>query len=73
MQAMWTDRNVELEEPEIYVVFRVYYLGKENMGLKVYVDPERLRQEERLIFSPSPTVFIPVWSHSCDQPGIWDE
>ncbi|KAH1631885.1 hypothetical protein KXV25_001395 [Aspergillus fumigatus] len=52
MQAMWTDRNVELEEPEIYVVFRVYYLGKENMGLKVYVDPERLRQEERLIFSP---------------------
>ncbi|KAG2027473.1 hypothetical protein GB937_001217 [Aspergillus fischeri] len=52
MQTMWTDRNVELEEPEIYVVFRVYYLGYESMGLKVYVDPERLRQEQSLIFSP---------------------
>jgi hypothetical protein len=52
MQTMRTDRNVELEEPEIYVVFRVYYLGKESMGLKIYVDPESLRQEERLIFSP---------------------
>jgi hypothetical protein len=52
MEAMWTDRNTELDEPEIYVVFRVYYLGKESMGLKIYVDPESLRQEERLIFSP---------------------
>jgi hypothetical protein len=49
---MWTDLNVGLEEPEIYVVFRVYYLGKESMGLKMYVDPESLRQEQRLVFSP---------------------
>jgi hypothetical protein len=49
---MWTDLNVGLEEPEIYVVFRVYYLGKESMGLKIYVDPESLRQEQRLVFSP---------------------
>jgi hypothetical protein len=42
----------EQAEPEIYVIFRVYYLGKEGMGLKIYVDPEGLRQEQRLIFSP---------------------
>ncbi|GIC90505.1 uncharacterized protein Aud_006939 [Aspergillus udagawae] len=52
MQTMWTDINAGLEEPEIYVVFRVYYLGKESMGLKIYVDPESLRQEQRLVFSP---------------------
>ncbi|KAL2862596.1 uncharacterized protein BJX67DRAFT_391165 [Aspergillus lucknowensis] len=39
-------------DPEIYVIFRVYNLGKENMRLKIYVDPESLRQEERLIFIP---------------------
>ncbi|KAF7182145.1 hypothetical protein CNMCM7691_001533 [Aspergillus felis] len=52
MQTMWTDLNVELEEPEIYVIFRVYYMGKESMGLKIYIDPESLRQEQSLIFSP---------------------
>jgi hypothetical protein len=28
---------------QIYVIFRVYNLGKENMNVKVYVDPEAHR------------------------------
>lgn len=37
---------------EIYVVFRVYNLGKNGMGVKLYVDPESLRQSNELVFTP---------------------
>jgi len=30
----------------IYVIFRVYNLGQDNMGLKIYLDPETSRQLE---------------------------
>ena len=34
----------------IYTVFRVYNLGQGGMGLKIYVDPESLRLNEKLEF-----------------------
>ena len=45
-------KPTEQTESEIYVIFRVYYLGSEGMGLKIYVDLASLQQEGRLIFSP---------------------
>ncbi|KAL4881114.1 hypothetical protein BJY04DRAFT_218629 [Aspergillus karnatakaensis] len=36
---------------EIYLIFRVHHLGKRDMGLQVYVDPESMRQDGRLVFS----------------------
>ncbi|KAL4806048.1 hypothetical protein BDV18DRAFT_160118 [Aspergillus unguis] len=36
--------------PEVYVIFRVHHLGQRNMGLQVYVDPESLRRDGRLVF-----------------------
>ncbi|KAL4952077.1 hypothetical protein BDW69DRAFT_26786 [Aspergillus filifer] len=37
---------------EIYIIFRVYNLGKENTRARVYVDPESLREEGDLLFYP---------------------
>lgn len=36
--------------PDIYLIFRVHHLGKRNMGVQVYVDPEGMRQEGSLVF-----------------------
>lgn len=40
----------------IYVIFRVFNLGRDDIGLKVYLDPESLRLSRQLKF----TAF--VWS-----------
>ncbi len=34
----------------IYVIFRVYDLGQDRMGLKIYMDPETLRSKGFLSF-----------------------
>ncbi len=34
----------------IYVIFRVYWLGQEDMGLAIYLDPESLRRSGHLKF-----------------------
>lgn len=46
-------RCVRVEEAsgDIYVIFRVYYLGRDDMGLEIYLDPERLRSQGRLAFT----------------------
>lgn len=36
--------------PDVYLIFRVYCLGKRDMGLQVYVDPEGMRREGSLVF-----------------------
>ncbi|KAF5659023.1 hypothetical protein FHETE_9651 [Fusarium heterosporum] len=38
------------DHSEIYVVFRVFQLSSEGIGLCVYTDPEQLRQDGRLLF-----------------------
>ncbi|KAF5001525.1 hypothetical protein FGRMN_996 [Fusarium graminum] len=38
------------DHSEIYVVFRVFQLSSEGIGLCVYTDPEQLRQEGGLVF-----------------------
>lgn len=35
----------------IYVIFRVFNLNNDDVGLKIYVDPERLRQTNKLTFT----------------------
>ncbi|KAL3478807.1 hypothetical protein BJX99DRAFT_256215 [Aspergillus californicus] len=37
---------------DIYIIFRVYNLGKDNTRAWIYVDPECLREEAKLLFSP---------------------
>lgn len=35
---------------EVYVILRVYNLGRENMGMKIYVDPAKLESSGALRF-----------------------
>lgn len=35
---------------EIYVVCRVYNLGRENLNVKIYVDPEAHNRDGSLVF-----------------------
>lgn len=35
----------------IYVIFRVFNLNHDDVGLKIFVDPERLRQTGELMFT----------------------
>lgn len=43
----------------VYVIFRVYNLGRDNMALKVYMDPESLRVEEQLRFTAETWSIVP--------------
>ncbi|KAK7921595.1 hypothetical protein PG985_009617 [Apiospora marii] len=45
----------------IYVIFRVYYLGQDSMGLKIYVDPEALRVSQSLKFTAESWSVTPAY------------
>lgn len=36
---------------DLYIIFRVYNLGQDSMGLQIYLDPERLRRRGKLEFT----------------------
>jgi hypothetical protein len=44
----------------VYVIFRVYNLGRADMGLKIYLDPETLRFDNRLSFTAETWSVVPV-------------
>lgn len=46
---------------EVYVIFRVYDLGRADrpLGLNVYLDPETLRLEGQLEFTASTWAVVP--------------
>ncbi|KAI1421444.1 hypothetical protein F5Y12DRAFT_767727 [Xylaria sp. FL1777] len=50
----------------IYVIFRVYWLGQENMGLAIYLDPESLRRSGHLKFQSELWSVVP----GIDQDGV---
>lgn len=44
----------------IYAIFRVYRLGQDNMGLRVYLDPESLRLSGQLEFTAETWTVVPT-------------
>jgi hypothetical protein len=40
----------EQTSEKIYVLFRVFNLGKENINMKIYIDPETHRRSNTLLF-----------------------
>ncbi|KAI1487736.1 hypothetical protein F5X96DRAFT_681025 [Biscogniauxia mediterranea] len=44
----------------IYAIFRVYHLGQDNMGLRIYFDPETLRRSGKLAFTAETWSVVPV-------------
>lgn len=51
---------------EVYVIFRVYNLGQDSVGLKILLDPEDMRQRGELAFTPKTWSVVPsatdVWA-----------
>lgn len=35
---------------EVYVILRVYNLGRRDMDMRIYVDPATMKREEKLTF-----------------------
>lgn len=53
MERMSIPNNLSMETiSDVYIILRVYNLGKDNMRACIYIDPESLRQDGRLIFQP---------------------
>lgn len=47
-------------QSEIYAVFRVFNLGKDSMGLRIYIDPEEQRKAGKLRFTTDKWVVVPM-------------
>ncbi|KAI0447658.1 hypothetical protein F4803DRAFT_573525 [Xylaria telfairii] len=47
------------ERDEIYVVFRVFNLGMDSIGCTIYVDPESMRAQGALDFTPNTWMVVP--------------
>jgi hypothetical protein len=57
MQRMQVEEDESSDE--IYIIFRVYQLNKETMGVRIYIDPESLRQQGRLVFTADSYNVVP--------------
>lgn len=60
MQKYTFDHPNPTEVSTIYVIFRVYNLGKDNMSLRIYVDPDALQRQGELRFTAESYSVIPV-------------
>lgn len=60
MQHHTFDHQNPPEVTTIYVIFRVYNLGKDNMSLRIYVDPDALRRQDVLRFTAESYNVTPV-------------
>lgn len=49
------DRNLG----EVYIIFRVFNLGRGSMGLSLYVDPEEHRRKGTLRFTTDKWTVVP--------------
>ncbi len=43
--------NSSADSPTIYVIFRVFNVDKDSIGLKIHMDPEKLRCDGLLVFT----------------------
>ena len=43
--------NADRQTRSLYIVFRVFNLGQDSVGLRVLVDPESMRQRGELAFT----------------------
>jgi hypothetical protein len=52
--------SVSAAKKKVYIIIRVYNLGQENMGVRLYVDPEALRQSGELMFTAESYTVAPA-------------
>jgi hypothetical protein len=47
------------KQDKIYTIFRVFNLGNESMGLRIYIDPEEQRRVGKLKFTTKKYAVVP--------------
>lgn len=47
----WTQMSELTTDESIYMIFRVFNLGNNAIGVRIYMDPDRMKREGRLIFT----------------------
>jgi hypothetical protein len=47
------------QNPEIYVIIRVFNLGRNDMDMRIYLDPKSLEEEGKLLFSADTYTVVP--------------
>jgi hypothetical protein len=48
----------------VYIVFRVFNLGQESIGMRLYVDPDVMRARRELLFTAESWTIVPGPDHS---------
>lgn len=48
-----------INQENVYIIFRVYNLAKANMAVMIYVDPEEHRRVGRLRFTSNKWAVVP--------------
>ncbi len=51
--------NPENPSTDIYIILRVFNLGQDNIGMRLYVDPVTMKREGQLFFEPSSYILTP--------------
>ncbi|KAH8698523.1 hypothetical protein BGW36DRAFT_376264 [Talaromyces proteolyticus] len=64
MQANSNGHMGSGQTDSIYVIFRVFDVGKDSMEMKVYVDPETMRERAELLFTAKTWSILPGYSQS---------
>ncbi len=44
---------------DVYIILRVFNLGQDNIGMRLYVDPVTMKREGQLFFEPSSYIVTP--------------
>jgi hypothetical protein len=44
---------------EVYIIMRVYWASSQRIGMRIYVDPEQLRQDGELLFTGETWSIVP--------------
>ena len=57
------------KQQEIYTIFRVFNLGKEPTGLRIYIDPEEQRRAGKLKFTTDKYAVVPGPEYSVHSRG----
>ena len=60
--ADWTqmrDMYYEEEHSKVYLIVRVFEIESQSIGMKVYLDPEKLRQHGNLVFTGEKWSVVP--------------
>lgn len=59
MKDMSNGESGSVNPATVYVIFRVFNLDKDSVDLRIYVDPEVMREKRALVFTAKTWTVVP--------------